>query len=77
MFDSASLAARIGVGLNGMSGGTQAVAAPSATAAAYGPTAVATKTESILNPTNGHGLGFWLRVGVIGLAVAMYHGAPR
>jgi hypothetical protein len=68
---------RVGAGLNGMFGGNQASAAPSATQAAYGPTANATNQESILNPTNGHGLGFWLRVGVIVVAVCMYQAAPR
>lgn len=69
---------RVGAGLNAMNSSPS----QSATVSAYGPSAasapgVATAPASILNPTHGHGLGFWLRVGVIGVAVIMYWGAPK
>lgn len=46
-------------------------------AAAYGPLATTpAKAVSILNPTDGHGLGFYLRLGVIAFALLVYRSLP-
>lgn len=71
----ASASFKIGSGLQGMSFGPTAAAAPSATSAAYGP-AASTSASASLSPLSGTGLAFWGRVAIIGLAVVCYHGLP-